>query len=48
MSHFANADEIDSSFNEKQIETFKSMFATIEKTVRNLNDIKYRHIANSA
>lgn len=48
MSHFANADEVDSSLNDKQIETFKSMYTIIEKTVHNPQTIKYRHIANSA
>jgi alanine racemase len=48
MSHFANADEIDSSFNKKQIETFKSLYAIIEKTINNPDAVKYRHIANSA
>jgi alanine racemase len=50
MSHFANADEPDSSFNTLQIENFKHMYATIETLVSTttLEKIVYRHIANSA
>lgn len=48
MSHFANADEIDSSFNEKQIICFKKMYQNIETHYIKKHHIIYRHIANSA
>ena len=48
MSHFANADEIDSSFDHLQIENFKKMYQTIVSSVKNPEHIRYRHISNSA
>lgn len=45
MSHFANADELDKSFNQAQIQTFKSMTRLIEKE---LWTIKRKHLWNSA
>ncbi len=45
MSHFANADEVDSSFCYNQIEKFKEMNWLIEQY---WFSTKYRHISNSA
>lgn len=45
MSHLANADEINSSFNDTQIATFKSMYALIEQAWFRP---KRKHIGNSA
>ncbi len=45
MSHFANADEVDSSFSESQIATFKWMYAMIKQA---WFTPKRKHIWNSA
>lgn len=47
MSHFANADEVDSSFDIMQIEKFKHMYARIQQYT-SASSIHYRHINNSA
>lgn len=47
MSHFANADEIDSSFDLQQIERFKQMYTRIQQYPCS-SSIHYRHISNSA
>lgn len=49
MSHFANADEIDSSFDLHQIEEFKKMYSSIvHHPACSWKTIPYRHISNSA
>gem|GEM_PF-3451123 len=49
MSHFASADEIDSSFDLLQIEAFKKMYEMIEQhPAVSGKPITYRHINNSA
>lgn len=48
MSHLANADEVESSFNDLQVQTFKSMYTTISHELPDPHQIYYRHIANSA
>lgn len=45
MSHFANADEVDSNFNNTQIQCFKTMYTSIEQQFPH---VRYRHICNSA
>lgn len=45
MSHFANADEDDASFNEVQIAMFKRLCSQIEDR---LGPVHWKHIGNSA
>lgn len=47
MSHFANADELDRTFDLKQIEQFKHLYSIIKKYPCS-SSIHYRHINNSA
>jgi len=47
MSHFANADEVDSSFDLQQTEKFKHLYMLI-KQYSCAHSLHYRHINNSA
>lgn len=47
MSHFANADELDRSFDLQQIDTFKHLYSKI-KQYPCASSLHYRHINNSA
>lgn len=49
MSHFANTDCIDSSYNQTQVDRFKKIYQTLVNNNSQLaNNIKYIHINNSA
>ena len=47
MSHFSNADEVDSSFDLQQTKKFKHLY-TLIKQYSCAHSIHYRHINNSA
>ncbi len=47
MSHFANADEVDTTLDVQQTEKFKHMYAVI-KQYACATSLHYRHINNSA